>query len=360
MAAPRKSTKGGAPSGQSASGTAKAANRSKAGKAGTVGRSGRISKSHRAISPVSGRFVSTTTTTTRSSTVGKSATKKSAPESSTSVPAAQGHKPATDPLKVVVPGIAAEVRALAPELAVPQGILAKLVDKHLLLEVLTGSGKAETVTIGDDLAAYLKALSVQLNEVVLPSVLARLVKGAPPIPPEKLAERMLAVTPAPAPVNKMAEQVGPEYYDTNGVRTILAAPGAEPVSKQAVEHRRNRHTILALQTIDDRRWIYPTWQFRNHDVLPGMAEVLATFYPPQLGRNQSAASAAGESGNPSAVAMARSATGVEPFSRWSVATWVTTPLRDLDGLSVADWLLRDRDRNRVVQLARRTAAAWTD
>lgn len=222
----------------------------------------------------------------------------------------------------------------------------------------TKAGKAEAFTTGDDLTAYLKALSVQLDEVVLPGVRARLAKGAPPMSPEKLAERMLAVAPVPTPANKMAEQVGPEFYDTNGVRTILAAPGAKPVSKQAVEHRRKRHTILAVQTADDHRWIYPTWQFRNHEVLPGLADVLTTFYPPQASRAKTAVSAVSESGSQNAVAVARSVTRDEPLSRWSVATWVTTPLRDLDGLSVADWLLEDRDRDRVVQLAHRTATAW--
>lgn len=367
MAASKKQAKGRASSGRTTSGATKAATASKTtgktgatGKTETTSRSGRMVKSAKTISPISGRFVSTTTA--RKSAAGQAATKKSATAregTTAAAPAARGHKPAADPfsLDVAAPGIAADMKALVTELAFPKGTLDKPVAKGLLLQVFTGTGKSETFTIGDDLAAYLKALRAQLDEVVLPSVLARLIKGAAPIAPEDLAERMLAVAPAPVPANKMAEQVGPEYYDTNGVKTILAASGAEPVSKQAVEHRRNRHTILALQTTD-RRWIYPTWQFRDHDVLPGLADVLAAFYPPQPSRDQTAARADRESESPGAVAMARSATRDEPFSRWSVATWVTTPLRDLDGLSVADWLLEDRDRDRVVQLARRTAAAW--
>jgi hypothetical protein len=318
-----------------------------------------MGKFGKSISPVSGRFVSTTAA--RKSGAVQAATKKSATarEGTTVASAVRRHGPDADPLSfdVVAPGIAADMKALVAELAFPKGTLDKLVETGLLLQVFTGAGKAETFTIGSDLAAYLKALRAQLDEVVLPSVLARLVKGAAPIAPEDLAERMLAVAPAPAPANKMAEQVGPEYYDTNGVKTILAAPGADPVSKQAVEHRRNRHAILALPTTD-RRWIYPTWQFRDHDVLPGLADVLATFYPPQPSRDRTAASADSESETPGAMAMARSATRDEPFSRWSVATWMTTPLRDLDALSVADWLLEGRDRDRAVQLARRTAAAW--
>jgi len=271
-------------------------------------------------SPVSGRFVSTTT-------------------------------------DVVAPDRVADVKVLDSQRASQKGARDKLIEGAALLEVSTGPGRSETFTIGDDLAAYLKALRAQIDQVVLPSVLARLLKGAAPIAPEKLAQRMLAVAPAPAPANKMAAQVGPEYYDTNGVKTILAGPGAEPISKQAVEHRRNKHTILALQTTD-RRWIYPTWQFRDHDVLPGLADVLTTFHPPHAKRDQAAPSAGSESESRAGVPVARSETRDEPFSRWSVATWVTTPLRDLDGLSVARWLLEARDRDRVVQLARRTAAAW--
>ena len=85
---------------------------------------------------------------------------------------------------------------------------------------------------------------------------------------------MLAVTPAPAPLNKMAEQVGPTFYDTTGVTVVLAGPGRDPLSKQAVEHRRRRNTILALQT-SDHRWIYPTWQFQDVRVMPELVEVLA-------------------------------------------------------------------------------------
>lgn len=357
MAVSKKQARGRASSERTARGPTKSANWSMTGKTETTGRSGRMGESGKSTSTVTGRFVFTTTE--HKSAFGEAVTKRptTAPKDAAG-PAIGGHKPPTDPfLSDLESGIAVDVKALIAELAMPEVALGNLFEKRLLLEVFAGASKTETVTIGEDLATYLKALRVQLDQVVLPSVLARLVMGALPIAPERLAERMLAVAPAPAPANRMAEQVGPEYFDTNGVRTILAAPGAEPISKQAVEHRRNRHTVLALQTTD-RRWIYPTWQFRDHDVLPGLAEVLAGFYPPQRGRDQTAASRDSELKSPGAIAMARSAPRVEPFSRWSVATWVTTPLRDLEGLSVADWLLEDRDHDRVVELARRTAAAW--
>lgn len=370
MAASKKQAKGRLSSGPTTRGATKPATPSKTngkttGKTGATGKtettsgSGRKGTSGKTISPVSGRFLSTTTA--HRSAGGQAATRKSAiaREGTAVAPAVRGHRHAANrfSLDVVEPGVVADMSALVTQLAFPKGTLDKLVEKAALLQGFTGTRKSETFIVAEDLAAYLKALRSQLDEVVLPGVLARLIKGAVPIPPEDLAERMLSVAPAPAPASKMAEQVGPEYYDTNGVKTILAGPGAEPVSKQAVEHRRNRHTILALQTAD-RRWIYPTWQFRDHDVLPGLADVLATFYPSQPSEDQTVASADSESVRPGAVALARSVTREEPFSRWSVATWVTTPLRDLDGLSVADWLLEDRDRDRIVQLARRTAAAW--
>lgn len=361
MATSEKQAKGRESSGGKTIGAKAAAPPKTTGKSGATGKtatttgSGRGRRSEKPKSAVSGRFVSPKTAI--KVTFGDGATKESA-TARMSTPGVWLEKSAADPIavKVVEPGTAASMKVLATTSVIPKGPLNTL-NERVLLQVLSASGKSETFALGDALAAYAQALRTQLDEVVLPSMLARLIKGAAPIAPEDLAERMLSVAPAPAPANKMAEQVGPEYYDTSGVKTILAAPGAEPVSKQAVEHRRNRHTILALQTTD-RRWIYPTWQFRGHEVLPGLADVLAPFYPSQPSRDQASLNANTEPGSLGAVAKARSATRDEPFSRWSVATWVTTPLRELDGLSVADWLLEDRDRDRVVRLSRRTAAAW--
>jgi hypothetical protein len=171
---------------------------------------------------------------------------------------------------------------------------------------------------------YFRELLEQIDAILIPGVIRRLVEGAPRISPRELAERMLAVAPAVVPANKMAEQVGPEFYDTAGVMVILASPGCAPVSKQAVEHRRRRRTILALQTADSR-WIYPTWQFRGNEVLDGLPDVLAVF---------------GDS------------------SGWSVGTWLTTPTVELDDTVPVEWLANGLDRDRLIQVARRTARRW--
>lgn len=178
--------------------------------------------------------------------------------------------------------------------------------------------------LSQELQDYLEAFIAELDHTVVPAVLRRLRAGAAALSPKELARRMLAVAPAPAPANKMAEQVGPEFYDTAGVMVVLARPGADPVSKQAVEHRRRRRTVLAVQT-SDNRWIYPTWQFRDHDVMPGLAEALAVF--------------GGQ-------------------SMWSVATWLTTSSVDFDGLTAVQWLEAGRDREHLLRMARRTADRW--
>jgi hypothetical protein len=105
---------------------------------------------------------------------------------------------------------------------------------------------------------------------------------------------------------------------------VLGGAGGDPVSRQAVEHRRKRRSILALQT-SERRWIYPTWQFDGPDVMAGLPAVLAAF-------------------------------GDQPA--WSVATWLTTPRHDLDDETAVEWLRRGRDRETLLRLARRTASQW--
>ena len=51
------------------------------------------------------------------------------------------------------------------------------------------------------------------------------------------------------------------------------------ISRQAVEERRRRRTILALRTADGV-WVYPAFQLDDHNrVVRGMAEVLDRFQP---------------------------------------------------------------------------------
>jgi hypothetical protein len=188
----------------------------------------------------------------------------------------------------------------------------------------TGHPASQPAGLPRDLQEYLEAFVAELDTTLVPAIVQRLRAGAARLSPKELARRMLAVAPVPARTNKMAEQVGPEFYDTAGVTVALAQPGADPISKQAVEHRRRRRTILALQT-SDGRWIYPTWQFRDHDVMPGLADVLAVF---------------------------------DEHPSWSVGTWLTTPSKDLDGHTAVQWLDERRDRDHLLRLARHTAHRW--
>lgn len=199
------------------------------------------------------------------------------------------------------------------------------------VEIAAGARNPKVVGLTAELRAYREALIAQIDTIVVPGVIARLAKGAAGLAPAELARRMLSVAPVPAPTNRMAEQVGPEFLDTNGVSVMLAKPGAEPVSKQAVEQRRKRRSLLALQT-SDGRWIYPTWQFRDHGVIPGLSEVLVAFD--------------------------RDSREPAPFSTWSIGTWLTTPLDDLGGATAVQWLGAGADCEHLLKLARDTANRW--
>ena len=64
--------------------------------------------------------------------------------------------------------------------------------------------------------------------------------------PDDLAARMLATVPEPSPW----DELGP-FYSTAGLARVLGG-----VSRQAIEERRRRRTVLALRTADDA-WVYP-------------------------------------------------------------------------------------------------------
>lgn len=148
--------------------------------------------------------------------------------------------------------------------------------------------------------------------------------SVPDIPPDELAEDMSHLLPSREPVNEMADQVGPEFYDTKGVRSILARRGARAISKQAVEQRRKNRRLLALRTTDGT-WIYPTWQFVEHRVMAGLPELLAAF----AGHDE-----------------------------WAVATWMTGKVDDLDGRRPVDCLTDTKLRARALLAATQTASRW--
>lgn len=90
--------------------------------------------------------------------------------------------------------------------------------------------------------------------------------------PEELGERAGL---AAAAASIWSEHVGP-FVDTDGVMALLGG-----ISKQAVSQRVQGRRLLALRT-GSGRLVYPLWQFREANPLPGLAEVLnAAGYDPQ-------------------------------------------------------------------------------
>lgn len=131
---------------------------------------------------------------------------------------------------------------------------------------------------------------------------------------DDLAERMVATVPAPSPWGEL----GP-FYSTTRVARLLGG-----VSRQAIADRRRRGTILGLRTADGD-WVYPDFQFDDHQTvlegLPGIWKLLR-------------------------------ATGVD---EWTLASWLTSPMRSLGDRSPIDWLRRGEDRATLVALARDAA-----
>lgn len=140
---------------------------------------------------------------------------------------------------------------------------------------------------------------------------------------DELADRMMASLPVVETGNRLAQLVG-DCYDTTGVMMVLGKHRPAPVSKQAVEARRKRNAILALQT-SDGRWVYPTFQFDDGGVRDDVVKLLAAF-------------------------------GDSP--KWSVAAWLLTPAEDLDDLTPVAWLGQGRPLHDVERLAGRTAGRW--
>lgn len=112
------------------------------------------------------------------------------------------------------------------------------------------------------------------------------------------------------------------FYDTDGVRALLGRD-SQPVSRQAVHKRKG---LLALTT-GNGRVVYPAFQFQGRKPTGGLDKVL-TVLPENL------------------------------VSRWTVASWLTSPEPDLDGDRPIDVLANDgpAGRARVIQTARSWSA----
>jgi hypothetical protein len=135
---------------------------------------------------------------------------------------------------------------------------------------------------------------------------------------DTLAARMLAAVPRPSPW----AELGP-FYSTAGIARVLGG-----VSRQAVEERRRRRTILALRTADGV-WVYPAFQLDERNrVTRGLAEVLDRFRPQT------------------------------PDDEWMVAAFVAAAQPGLDGRTIVDHLQDGGGLAPVLDVADERAARW--
>jgi hypothetical protein len=136
--------------------------------------------------------------------------------------------------------------------------------------------------------------------------------------PDDLAARMLAAVPLPSPW----AELGP-FYSTTGLARVLGG-----VSRQAVDERRRRRTVLALRTADGA-WVYPAFQLDGRNrVVAGLAEVLDRFRPGT------------------------------PDDEWMVAAFLAAPQPGLDDRSVVDHLRSGGALDAAVDLAAERAERW--
>jgi len=135
--------------------------------------------------------------------------------------------------------------------------------------------------------------------------------------PATLAEKMAASLPASHIYNDIS---GP-FYDTAGLTRWLG------VSRQAVHQKVAKHALLACPTADGGT-VYPAWQFLpGGATIPALAEVLSTL-----------------------------AEGTE--DAWMLALWMQAPSDLLGEDRPSDWLRKGGDPQRVLAMARDTAARW--
>jgi hypothetical protein len=133
--------------------------------------------------------------------------------------------------------------------------------------------------------------------------------------PQELGRRAALLATADALWRK---RVGPTFRRDH-VQQLLGVG-----SRQAVSQLAKRHRLLALPR--DEGMVFPAFQFsasgRPYDAMPA---ILAAFEEADV-------------------------------SPYTVASWFTTPQRLLGRATPATWLRRGRDRERVVEAARRSAA----
>jgi hypothetical protein len=179
--------------------------------------------------------------------------------------------------------------------------------------------KGRTTAAAKTDAAYVDRVSSRVSEELARRVdTLRRNEAADLGDPDELASRMLAAVPAPSPWRDL----GP-FYSTSGLARVLGG-----VSRQAIEERRRRRTILALRTADGV-WVYPAFQLDERNrVVRGLPQVLDRFQP-------------------------RTAD-----DEWMVAAFVAAPQPGLDDRSIVEHLRAGGDLDPVLALADERAQRW--
>lgn len=151
-------------------------------------------------------------------------------------------------------------------------------------------------------------------------IVSRLAESGTPLPdPDDLAEAMASAAPTVSTRSEYDRLLGP-FYSSTGVMNLLDVP-----TKQALDDRRKRGTLLAART-SDNIWVYPAFQFdaKARSVRPALKAVLAAL---------------------------------KPAPRWGAALWLVTALPDLGGRCPLKAVEKPQDRGLVCQLAAEYAQA---
>jgi len=149
---------------------------------------------------------------------------------------------------------------------------------------------------------------------------------------ERETDTLVAAMEQMLPAPSVPAQVSGPVWTTEQVRVALGRPGGVPVSRQAVDDRVRRGTLLALRVAEHGERAYPLWQFAHHhdrwEVLPGLAALLRAV--------------------PETVT-----------DRWTLASWLRQPHPALDGHTPLDHLIEHGHADEhLLEVARATAARW--
>jgi hypothetical protein len=117
----------------------------------------------------------------------------------------------------------------------------------------------EAIDYAEELAAAMRLAAVPALEAYAQGHLRERLGSA-----EDVARSLVDMLPTRSP---WADVVGP-VYTTDQVRALLGAP-----SRQAIDDRVGRRTLLCLKTRDGRR-VYPTFQFSDREVVAGLNDIL--------------------------------------------------------------------------------------